>query len=114
MAIDILPGSDGIRLSRVDAPAADHVVLDARGARILAAYLASAMVVNRATRPPEEIEDEQCTVLTTHDEPSPHVRISQGSRFLQVHSPSWEPLRCEIDLVIPRLSERAVINRSRH
>ena len=114
MAIDILPGSDGIRLSRIDAPAADQVVLDGRASRILAAYLGSAMVVNRANRPPEEIDDEHGTVLTTHEEPSPHVRITQGRRALHVHSPSWEALRCEIDLVVPRLLDRPLNNQSRH
>ena len=114
MALEILPGADGIRLSRIDAPATDHVVLDGRGSRILAAYLASAMVVNRVTRPPEEIEDEHGTVLTTHENPSPHVRIKQGSRMLRIHSPSWEALRCEIDLVVPRLLDRPITNQSRH
>lgn len=114
MALEILPGADGIRLSRMDAPATDHVVLDGRGSRILAAYLASVMVVNRATRAPEEIEDENGTVLTTHEDPSPHVRITQGARALHVHSPSWEALRCEIDLVVPRLSDRPIANQSRH
>ena len=114
MALEILPGADGIRLSRMDAPATDHVVLDGRGSRILAAYLATAMVVNRATRPPEEVDDAHGTVLTTHEDPTPHVRITQGKRSLHVHSPSWEPLRCEIDLVVPRLSDRPIANQSRH
>lgn len=115
MALEILPGADAIRLSRADAPVGDAVVLDGRGSRILAAFLASAIVVNRSTRPPEEIEDAQSTVLTIHEDTAPLVRITQGKRFLDVHSPSWEALRCEIELVIPRLDGGSPYqSRSRH
>lgn len=116
MALEILPGSDGIRLSRNDAKVGDAVILDARGSRILAAFLASAMIVNRSSRPPEEIEDMQATVLTLHDDPAPLVRITQGQgqRVLDVHSPSWEALRCEIELVVPRLDGNTHQGHSRH
>lgn len=114
MALEILPGSDGIRLSREDATVGDVVVLDARGSRILAAFLASGLVVNRSSRPPEEIEDAQATVLTLHDDPAPLVRITQGARVLDVHAPSWEPLRCEIELVIPRLDGNPIHSKLRH
>lgn len=103
IALDILPGSDGLRLSRLDLPKGDVVVLDARGARILAAFLGGALVVNRTSRPPEEIEDAMGTVLLLRDDPAPMLRITQGGRVLDIHSPSWEALRFEIDMVVPRL-----------
>ena len=81
----------------------DMVVLDVRGARILAAYLASALIVNRSARPPEELDDASMTVLSLHEDPAPLLRITQGRRSLDIHAPSWEPLRCEIEIVIPRM-----------
>ena len=114
MALDILPGSDGIRLSRAHSVVGDVIILDLRGAKIFSAYLASAMIVGPSARPPEDLEDLQRTILTLHDDPAPLVRITQGKRVLDVHSPSWEPLRCEIELVIPRLENITHSHHSRH
>lgn len=113
-ALDMLPGADGIRLSRADAAVGDAVVLDASGSRILAAFLASALVVGKDHRPPEEVEDAEGTILSLHDDPAPLVRIRQGARTLDVHSPSWDALRCEIDLVVPRLRTEPSMPRTRH
>jgi len=117
VALEILPGADGIRLSRLDRRVGDAVVLDTRGSRILSAFLGSAMVVNRASRPPEEVDDAYGTVLTLHEDPAPLLRITQGRTSLDVHSPSWEALRFEIELVVPRLNPSAIVpsgTQSRH
>lgn len=103
IALEILPEADGIRISRADAHVPDVVTLEERGARILSAFLSSALVVEREGREPEEIGD---VVLTMHSSPAPMVRVSQGVNVVEIHAPLWEALHCEIDLVIPRLVRR--------
>lgn len=103
IAIEILPGDDRIRISRADAHVPDRVELDERGARILSAFLSSALVIEREGRQPEEIGD---VVLTMHNLPSPMVRVRQGKNEVEIHAPLWEAMHCEIDLVIPRLVAR--------
>lgn len=105
VAIDILPGSDALRLSRVDSSTTDAVILDQRGSRILSAFLASVMIIDIASRAAEELGDAYGTVITVHQKPGPMVRVTQSALKVDIHAPSWDALRCEIDLVIPRLVE---------
>lgn len=114
IGIDILPGSDGLRISRMDAPVADAIVLDSRGARILSAFLAGAMIMSRKGMPSESLDDTWATVLSVHDVPAPLVRIEQGDRCLDIHSPTWDALRCQIDIISPRLSDVSASPQSRH
>lgn len=114
MVIDLLPGADAIRLSREDTRQPNSVILDERGARILAAFMASSLVFDMSSRPPEEVEDASGTVITYHAEPAPLVRVQQGKSALDIHAPGWEALRCEIELVIPRLHGTPDVPQSRH
>lgn len=104
IAIDILPDDSGIRLSRDDATVPDAIDLDERGARILSAFLSSALVVERDQRAPEAIGDVMITMLHL---PAPMVRIEQRGNMVDIHAPLWEAVHCEIDLVIPRLRTRS-------
>ena len=114
MIIDILPGSDGIRLSRQDTNSANDIVLSERGSRLLSAYLASSLVFDMSSRPDEEIEDEYGTRISYHADPAPLVRVRQGKSVLDIHAPGWEALRCEVDLVLPRLGGMPDRPRSSH
>lgn len=103
IALDILPGSDGIRLSRPECPDGEAVVLDSRAAQILVAYLARVLVIKTPENHFEEVDDGYDTVMRFHVSPAPRVTITQRHGALDVHAPLWEALRCEIDLVAPRL-----------
>ncbi len=103
IALDILPGSDGIRLSRPGDRNGEAVVLDGRTAQIFVAYLARVLIIRTPENHFEEIDDGYETVLRYHALPAPRVTISQRHGALDVHAPLWEALRCEIDLVAPRL-----------
>jgi hypothetical protein len=103
IALEMLEEADGIRLSREDCSKSDQIILDMIGAKILSAYLASAMVTRMAGRPAEEVNDDSRTIISVMESPAPMVRIVQGVKTFDIHSPSWDPLRCEIELILPRL-----------
>lgn len=103
IALDILPGSDGIRLSRPGDPDGGVVVLGSQAAQILVAYLARILVIKTPENHFEEVDDGYETVMRFHVHPAPRVTITQRHGALDVHAPLWEALRCEIDLVAPRL-----------
>lgn len=107
-SIEILPGGDGMRLTRSDASEADAVFLDRRASQILSAYLASVIAIGIAGRADEEVDDAYGTVLSAHDEPAPLVRIEQDGRRMDIPAHSWDVLRCEINLMVPRLREGPV------
>jgi hypothetical protein len=117
IALEILPGNDVLCISRPDVPLAGHALLDERACRILSAYLAGALVVDRQSRPPEEIGDVLDTVLTMKEYPAPYIRLQQGEGCIDIHSPCWDALRCEIDLILPRFGRSegcSIENRTRH
>jgi len=43
--------------------------------------------------------------LSLEHEGSPHVRITSSEACLDIHPSSWEPLLCEISLLLPRLKD---------
>jgi len=72
-------------------------------AEILHAFLSVSLKMPHRSDFSEDLREGRRLTLMDHG--SPHVRLTGDSWFMDIYSPSWEPLLCEISLVLPRIRD---------
>ncbi len=81
-----------------------EILLDRIGAQILIAYLNSIAETPPEERQPEHLADRFNTVFEVIMSPAPAVRIHQGGKSFDIAAPGWVQLKCELEILLPRLS----------
>ena len=72
-------------------------------AEILHAFLSVSLKMPHRTQFSEDLRNGRRLTLMDHG--SPHVRLASEQGVMDIYPPSWEPLLCEISLVLPRMKD---------
>lgn len=87
----------------------DPLIPDARvemekdEAEIFHAFLAVSLKMPHRSDFSEDLKDGR--TLSLQQQGSTHVRLSWKDGGMDIYPPSWEPLLCEISLILPRLKD---------
>ena len=73
-------------------------------AQIVRGYINAALKMPRVARAEERLSSGQIIAIDTRE--TPFIQIEKGGEIINIYPPSWIPVSCELDLLIPRMKDK--------